>query len=61
MRWSDGRALTADDIVFWYEHEVKYFNAHPKFLRAGASQGRISKVDQQRVRFLFAQPNPLFL
>ena len=61
MRWSDGRPLTADDIVFWYEHEVKYFNAHPKFLRAGASQGRISKVDQQRVRFEFAQPNPLFL
>jgi ABC-type dipeptide/oligopeptide/nickel transport system permease component/ABC-type transport system substrate-binding protein len=61
MRWSDGHPLSADDFVFWYEHEVKYFNAQPKFLRAGASQGRVTKVGDDRVRFEFDQPNPLFL
>ena len=61
MRWSDGQPLTADDILYWYEHEVKHFNAQPKFLRAGATQGRVTKVDDERVRFEFAQPNPLFL
>lgn len=61
MRWSDGQPLTADDIVYWYEHEVKHFNAQPKFLRAGATQGRVVKVEEGRVRFEFGQPNPLFL
>lgn len=61
MRWSDGHPLTSDDIVFWYENEVKYFNAQPKFLRAGATQGLVTKVDALHVRFEFVQPNPLFL
>lgn len=61
MRWSDGEPLTADDIVYWYEHEVRHFNAQPKFLRAGATQGRVVRLDERRVRFEFAQPNPLFL
>lgn len=61
MRWSDGAPVTADDIIYWYEHEVKYFNVQPKFLRAGATQGVVSKADELRVRFEFVQPNPLFL
>lgn len=61
MRWSDGKALTADDIVYWYEHEVKYFNAQPRFLRAGATQGQVTKIDEYKIRFEFVQPNPLFL
>jgi ABC-type dipeptide/oligopeptide/nickel transport system permease component/ABC-type transport system substrate-binding protein len=61
MRWSDGAPLGADDIVFWYEHEVRFFNVQPKFLRAGATLGRVAKVDDLRVRFEFDQPNPLFL
>ena len=61
MRWSDGHPLTSDDIVYWYEHEIKYFNMQPKFLRAGATLGRVVKVDELSVRFEFDQPNPLFL
>ena len=61
MRWSDGEPVTAEDIVYWYEHEVKYFNVPPKFLRAGATQGAVTKLDPYRVRFEFVQPNPLFL
>lgn len=60
-RWSDGHPLTSDDIVYWYEHEVRYFNSQPRFLRAGGTLGRVEKVDEMRVRFLFDQPNPLFL
>lgn len=61
MRWSDGHPLTSDDITYWYEHEIRYFNAQPKFLRAGPTQGRVTKLDELRVQFEFAQPNPLFL
>jgi ABC-type dipeptide/oligopeptide/nickel transport system permease component/ABC-type transport system substrate-binding protein len=61
MRWSDGHPVSSDDLVYWYEHEIKYFNVRPKLLRAGATQGRVSKLDEWRVRFEFAQPNPLFL
>ena len=61
MRWSDGHPLSTDDILYWYENEIKYFNVQPKFLRAGSTQGRVTKVDEWRVRFEFVQPNPLFL
>ncbi len=61
MRWSDGQPVSTDDIVYWYEHEIKYFNVQPKFLRAGSTQGHVSKLDDLHVRFEFVQPNPLFL
>ena len=61
MRWSDGEPLTSEDICYWYEHEVLYFNVQPRLLRAGATLGRVEKVDDLRVRFVFEQPNPLFL
>lgn len=61
VRWSDGHPLTSNDILFWYEHEVKRFNVHPKFLRARAGLGVVKKVDDFTVRFEFAEPNPLFI
>jgi peptide/nickel transport system permease protein len=61
MRWSDGHPVTSDDIAYWYENEVRYFNPQPRFLRAGGTLGRVEKVDELRVRFVFDQPNPLFL
>lgn len=61
MRWSDGHPVTSEDIVYWYEHEMKYFKAQPRFLRAGAHQGRVTKIDDFRVQFEFMQSNPLFL
>ena len=60
MRWSDGQPFTADDIVYWYEHEVRYFKASPRVLRASGGLGRVEKIDRLRVRFVFAEPNPLF-
>jgi len=61
MRWSDGHPFTADDLVYWYEDEVKYFKVPPpRMLRSGAGMGRVEKVDDYCVRFCFPQPNPLF-
>ncbi len=61
MRWSDGQPVTSDDITYWYENEVRYFNTQPRFMRAGGKLGRVEKVDDLRVRFTFEQPNALFL
>lgn len=61
VRWSDGQPFTSEDISYWYEHEIKYFNVQPKFLRSGATVGRVVAVDELHVRFEFDQPNPLFL
>lgn len=61
VRWSDGHRLTSDDIVYWYENEVRYFNPQPRFLRAGGTLGRVEKIDDLQVRFVFDQPNALFL
>ncbi len=61
VRWSDGEPFTADDLVYWYEWEVKYFKVPPpRMLRSGAGMGRVEKVDDYCVRFSFPQPNPLF-
>lgn len=61
LRWSDGHPMTARDIGFWYENEVLYFEGNPRFLRNGASLGRVEVVDDLTVRFVFDEPNPLFL
>lgn len=61
MRWSDGHPVTSEDICYWYEHEVKYFEVQPRFLRSGQQLGRVEKIDDLHVRFIFAEPNALFL
>lgn len=62
MRWSDGHPLTADDILYWYNDEVGYFDLQPRnLLRSGSTLGRLEKVDDWRVKFIFSEPNPLFL
>jgi peptide/nickel transport system substrate-binding protein len=63
-KWSDGAPFTADDFVFWYEDI--YLNPdlvptpHSSFAING-KQGRIEKVDETTVRFVFEDPYPLFL
>ncbi len=61
MRWSDGYPLTSEDISYWYEREIKYFKIQPRFMRAGMTLGRVEKIDDLHVRFVFEQPYPLFL
>ncbi|HVU34939.1 MAG TPA: ABC transporter substrate-binding protein [Opitutaceae bacterium] len=62
MRWSDGFPVTADDIMYWYRDEIGYFDVQPRnLLRAGATLGRVEKLDDFHIRFVFDEPNPLFL
>lgn len=61
LRWSDGTLVTAADIEYWYEHEVVGLESNPRVLRNGSGLGRVEKVDDFTVRFVFDEPNALFL
>lgn len=66
MHWSDGHPFTANDIVYWYEMEVM----HPRFGGGGwvsdvidhvGGMGRVEKVDDHTIRFVFNRPHGIFL
>lgn len=64
IKWSDGKPVTSDDIMFWYEDVL--LNADllpviPAWLRPGGEVVKVTKVDERTVRFDFAVPNGLFL
>ncbi|MGC9449990.1 MAG: ABC transporter substrate-binding protein [Oceanipulchritudo sp.] len=64
IRWSDGHPFTADDILFWYEHEVmdpEILPQAPEILRIKGEVGTVEKIDEYTVRFRFPIPNGLFL
>jgi len=63
MRWSDGHPFTADDILYWWEHEAKdtlIYGTPPGVMLARGELGNIEKVDDHTVRFTFPNPNGLF-
>lgn len=61
MRWSDGRPLTADDILFWRED----VSLNPELTSGSASMKvngqdvTVEKVDDLTVRYVSMAPNPL--
>lgn len=63
-KWSDGAPFTADDFVFWFEDIYQNPDLvptpHSSFAING-KQGRVEKVDETTVRFVFEEPYPLFL
>ncbi len=61
LRWSDGVPVTAGDLEYWYEYEVKALQSNPRVLRNGSGLGRLVRVDDYTVRFEFDEPNALFL
>lgn len=62
LRWSDGHPVSADDILYWWEQEVNYFElAIPRFMRVAGQSGQVEKVNATTVRFRFPVPHALFL
>ena len=72
MKWSDGHPFTADDIIYWFEWEMKYFQeiGDPltpqtekgyRIMQSLTEIGRIEKVDAHTIQFIFPNPNPFLL
>jgi ABC-type transport system substrate-binding protein/ABC-type dipeptide/oligopeptide/nickel transport system permease component len=64
MRWSDGQPFTADDILYWWNHEANdpaVSLTTPDFMRIRGLTGSVEKLGTHRVRFTFPEPNALFL
>jgi ABC-type transport system substrate-binding protein len=61
MRWSDGVPFTADDILFWWEKDIRFLRQEPLWMRSGGKLGRVEKIDALTVRFSFDSPNGVFL
>ena len=64
MKWSDGKAFTADDVVFAIEDCAKnsdLYKSVPSPYVIGGKAGLCEKVDETTVRFTFAGPYALFL
>ena len=63
MRWSDGHPFTADDILYWWNHEATdpaIWSQPPSIMMFRAKPGRIEKIDDFSVRIAFESPHPLF-
>lgn len=57
LKWSDGEALTADDVVFTYDY-IKKFPALD-FISVSAQLASVEKVDDRTVKFNLNEPNSL--
>ena len=57
LKWSDGEAITADDVVFTYDYLTKF--PALDFNSVSALMEKVEKVDERTVRFNLKQPNSL--
>lgn len=64
LKWSDGAPYTAEDIRFWFEDVLLSPDIdlpEPTWLPKAADAVRLEIDDPYTVRFVFAEPNGLFL
>ena len=64
MKWSDGEAFTADDIMFWYNDVVlneEITPQLPSWLTVADEFVVLEKIDDFTIKFSFAAPYGLFL
>ena len=64
MKWSDGHAFTADDIMFAYDDmfvDEDVWGPVPQWLMADGKPAVFKKVDDHTFQVTFAVPNGLFL
>ena len=63
MKWSDGMPFTADNFVFQFEDVISndtLVPSKPSRLMVADNLGKVEKVDDYTVRFVFDSPNSLF-
>ena len=63
-KWSDGEPFTADDLLFWFDDIQANTDLSPSFpnwLKAKGQPGKLEKVDDYTVRFVFPETHGLFL
>ena len=64
MKWSDGHAFSADDILFWWEKIARNKNLHssiPSFWQPNGVDMEMVRVDSYTVALTFDKPYPLAL
>ena len=62
IRWSDGHPFTAEDILYWWEMEVKALElGWALWMNIAREPVEVEKVDDYTVRYLFPVPHGLFL
>jgi ABC-type dipeptide/oligopeptide/nickel transport system permease component/ABC-type transport system substrate-binding protein len=64
VKWSDGVPFTADDIVYWYKWECldkDIMASPPKYMKVRGRYGKVIKVNDYCVKFVFPEPYGLFL
>ena len=67
MKWSDGTPFTTEAVKYWYDYELQ--NADLPFYSSGTTwktgaEGtlvQLEVIDDYSFKFIFADPNPLFL
>ena len=63
MKWSDGMPFTADDFVFQFEDVISndtLVPSKPSRLMVADNLGKVEKVDDYTVKFIFDSSNSLF-
>jgi peptide/nickel transport system substrate-binding protein len=63
-KWSDGKPLTADDFIFWYEDIYLNKNIVPTpffEFQINGKDGKMRKVDDYTVAFEFPEPYSFFV
>ncbi len=64
VKWSDGVAFNADDILFWFNDVIlnKDLTKNiPTWLQTGGQVVKVDKPDDFTLKFTFAKPQGLFL
>ena len=66
LKWSDGKPITADDVIFTYQDiylNPKIPTVYRDFLRIGSSGAfpSVKKIDRRRVEFILPEPFAPFL
>lgn len=63
IKWSDGEAFNADDIMFWWDSIIlndELYPAKPSLLTRGGELGTLTKIDDYTIEFSFSEPYALF-